>query len=130
MFLYSSAVGGGGMCIPTFVDFFLFHFFFSLSLSFSFSFLSVSQVAGPYGIFFFSFSVRLSASKLPRSPINSNFFFHQVFFLWSTAQFVTLPPLASTHVNFLLTMSLLTPAGDQLVVRGGNAHFFTYTRIR
>ena len=27
-------------------------------------------------------------------------------------------------------MSLLTPAGDQLVVRGGNAHFFTYTRIR
>ena len=27
-------------------------------------------------------------------------------------------------------MSLLTPAGDQLLVRGGNAHFFTYTRIR
>ena len=43
---------------------------------------------------------------------------------------VTLPPLAPTHTNFLLTMSLLTPAGDQLVVRGGNAHFFTYTRIR
>ena len=36
---------------------------------------------------------------------------------------VTLHPLAPTHVNFLLTMSLLTPAGDQLVVRGGNAHF-------
>ena len=35
--------------------------FFSLFLSFSFSFLSVSPVAGPYGIFF-SFSVRLSAS--------------------------------------------------------------------
>ena len=43
---------------------------------------------------------------------------------------VTLHPLAPTHVNFLLIMSLLTPAGDQLVVRGGNAHFFTYTRIR
>ena len=43
---------------------------------------------------------------------------------------VTLHPLAPTHVNFLLTMSLLTPASDQLVVRGGNAHFFTYTRIR
>ena len=42
---------------------------------------------------------------------------------------VTLHPLAPTHVNFLLTMSLLTPAGDQLVVRGGNAHFFTYTKI-
>ena len=60
-----------------------FPLFFSLSLSFSFSFLCVSQVAGPYGIFFFSFSVRLSASKLPRSPINSNFFFIRFFFLWS-----------------------------------------------
>ena len=27
-------------------------------------------------------------------------------------------------------MSSSLPAGDQLVVRGGNAHFFTYTRIR
>ena len=32
--------------------------------------------------------------------------------------FVTLRPLAPTHVNFLLTMSLLTPAGDQLVAEG------------
>ena len=36
------------------------------------------------------------------------------------------PPL---HYLSLLTIPLLT-AGDQLVVRGGNAHFFTYTRIR
>ena len=34
------------------------------------------------------------------------------------------------HYLCLLTIPLLTPAGDQLVVRGGNAHFFTYTRIR
>ena len=58
-----------------------FPLFFSLSLSFSFSFLSVLLVAGSYGIFFFSFSVRLSASKFPRSPINSNFFFSSGFFL-------------------------------------------------
>ena len=120
--------GGGGNVysyLCRFLSFPLFFFF----VSFVFFFFSLC-LAGPYGIFFFSFSVRLSASKLPRSPINSNFFFIRFFFLWSTAPFVTLPPLASTHVNFLLTMSLLTPAGDQLVVRGGNAHFFTYTRIR
>ena len=41
-------------------------------------------------------------------------------------------PLTPHHIFSLslLTMSLLTPASDQLVVRGGNAHFFTYTRIR
>ena len=36
--------------------------------------------------------------------------------------------LAPTHVNFLLTISFM--AGDQLVAEGGNAHFFTATRIR
>ena len=39
-------------------------------------------------------------------------------------------PSPPPHYLSLLTMSLLTPAGDQLVVRGGNAHFSTYTRIR
>ena len=84
------------MCIPTFVDFFLFYFFFSLSLSFSF--LSVSLVAGPYGIFF-SFSVRLSASKLPRSPINSNFYFHQVFSLSWSRRHCNVTALAPTTLD-------------------------------
>ena len=38
---------------------------------------------------------------------------------------VTLRPLTPTHVNFLLTIPLLTPAGDQLVAEG-----VTHTRIR
>ena len=36
-------------------------------------------------------------------------------------------PLTPPHYLSLLTMSSSLPAGDQLVVRGGNAHFFTYT---
>ena len=36
VFLYSSAMGEGGMCIPTFVDFFRFHFFFFVSFVFFF----------------------------------------------------------------------------------------------
>ena len=36
---------------------------------------------------------------------------------------VNVTPSPPPHYLSLLTMSLLTPAGDQLVVRGGNAHF-------
>ena len=43
---------------------------------------------------------------------------------------VKLHPLAPTHVNFLLTMSLLTPAGDQLVVEGVTHISCHHTRIR
>ena len=119
MFLYTSAVGGGGNVYSYLCRFLSFPLFFSLSLSFSFSFsfISVSQVAGPHGIFFFSFSVRLWASKHPRSPINSNFFFI-IFFLWSMAPFVNVTPSPPSRYLSLLTMSLLTPAGDQLVVEG------------
>ena len=37
-------------------------------------------------------------------------------------------PSPPPHYLSLLTMSSYLPAGDQLVVRGGNAHFFTYTQ--
>ena len=78
LFLYPSA-GGWGMCIPTFVDFFLFNlFFFFFFVSFVFFFLlffsRCSQ--GPYCIFFF-FVRSLPDSLIPRFiPI----FFHQVVF--------------------------------------------------
>ena len=68
------------MCIPTFVDFFLSHLFFSLFLSFSFSFLSVSPVAGPYGIFFLLFPFAVSFFRFSR-PIISNFFSSGLFSL-------------------------------------------------
>ena len=38
--------------------------------------------------------------------------------------------LVPTTLDQSSNHSLLTPAGDQLVAREGNAHFFTATRIR
>ena len=118
------------MCIPTFVGFFLFHLFFSLFLSFSFSFLSVSPCCGSlwhFLFFLFPFVCQPLNSPTPRSiPI----FFHQVFFSLVNGTICKVPPSPPPHYLSLLTIPLLTPAGDQLVVRGGNAHFFTYTRIR
>ena len=120
------------MCIPTFVDFFLLHlFFFFFFVSFVFFFLiffsRCSQ--GPYCIFFSFFFVRsLPDSFIPRfTPI----FFHQVFLSsWSTAPFWNVTPsppttfsLSSNHVFFLA--GRWSTSGW-----GGNAHFFTYTRIR
>ena len=80
------------MCIPTFVDFFLFHLFYFLCL-FCFLFLfSLSRWLRVLMAFFFSFSVRLSASKLPCSQINSNFFFFIRFFLYpGLGAIITLP---------------------------------------
>ena len=101
LFLYSSA-GGWGMCIPTFVDFFLFHlFFFFFFVSFVFFFLlffsRCSQ--GSYCIFFSFFFVRsLPDSFIPRFiPIffSSGFFFSS----WSTAPFVKRHPLTPTTLS-------------------------------
>ena len=126
MFLYSSAVGDGGMCIPTFVDFFLFHLFFSLFLSFSFSFLSVSPVAGPYGIFFSSFSVRLSASfdSLVRS---FPFFFSSGLFSLVNGTICNVTP-SPHHIYPLLEPFLFLAGRWSTSGWGGNAHFFTATQ--
>ena len=107
------------MCIPTFVGFFLFHLFFSLFLSFSFSFLCLALLRVLKAFFFLLFPFVFQPLNSPL-PDQFQFFFHQVFFfLWSTAPFVNVTPSRPpTHVNFLLTMSLLTPAGDQLVAEG------------
>ena len=99
LFLYSSA-GGWGMCIPTFVDFFLFNLFFSFSLflSFSFSFFSFLVARRVLIAFFFFFSfffVRsLPDSFIPRFiPI----FFYQVFFHPGHGTIVKRYPLTPPH---------------------------------
>ena len=102
MFLYSSAVGEWGMCIPTFVDFFLFHFFFFVSFVFFFLLFLSRCSQGPYGIFFFFLRSSVSFS-IPSS----------------------LDHCDATHLTptsiILLTIHFL--AGDQLVVpRGGVTH--------
>ena len=124
MFLYTSAVGGGGNVYSYLCRFLSFPLFFSLSLSFSFSFsfISVSQVAGPHGIFFFSFSVRLSASKHPRSPINSNFFSSFFFSLvnGTICKRYTLTPITLSQSSNHVT----SYAGRWSTSGwGGNAHF-------
>ena len=105
-FLYSSA-GGWGMCIPTFVDFFLFHlFFFFFFVSFVFFFLlffsRCSQ--GPYCIFFSFFFVRsLPDSFIPRFiPI---FFSSGFFFILVNGAIVKRYTLTPPHYLSLLTMS-------------------------
>ena len=118
------------MCIPTFVDFFLFNlFFFFFFVSFVFFFLlffsRCSQ--GPYCIFSSSSSARFPT---PSSLDSFLFFFIRFFFILVNGAIVKRYPLTPPHYLSLLTMSSSLPAGDQLVVRGGNAHFFTYTRIR
>ena len=120
------------MCIPTFVDFFLFHLFFSLFLSFSFSFLSVSPVAGPYGIFFLLFPFVCQLPSIPSSD-HFQFFFHQVtapFFHLVTAPFVTLRPHPHTHSSSFRTFSLLGRPVINQWLRGQHTFLYRYTRIR
>ena len=109
------------MCIPTFVDFFLFHLFFLCFFRFLFPSFLFSLLAGSLLHFFPFFFVRsLPDSLIPRFiPI----FFHQVFFHPGQRRHCDALPPHPPHYLSLLTMSLLMPAGDQLVVRGGNAHF-------
>ena len=108
LFLYSSA-GGWGMCIPTFVDFFLFHlFFFFVSFVFFFLLFFSRCSQGPYCIFFSFFFVRsLPDSFIPRFiPI---FFSSGFFFILVNGAIVKRYPL-TPHINFLslLTISLLS----------------------
>ena len=121
------------MCIPTFVDFFVFNlsfFFFFVSFVFFFLLFFSRCSQGPYCIFFLFFFVRsLPDSFIPRFiPI---FFSSGFSSSWSTAPLWNVTPSPPHIISLsLLTMSSYLPAGDQLVVRGGNAHFFTYTWIR
>ena len=106
------------MCIPTFVDFFLFHlFFFFVSFVFFFLLFFSRCSQGPDCIFFSFFFVRsLPDSFIPRFI---HIFFHQVFFSsWSTAPLWNVTPSPPPHYLCLLTIPLLTPAGDQLVAEG------------
>ena len=106
LFLYSSA-GGWGMCIPTFVDFFLFHLFFSFSLflSFSFSFFSFLVARRVLMAFFFSSSARFST---PSSLDSFLLFFISFFFILVNGAIVkTLPP-HPPHYLSLLTIPLLS----------------------
>ena len=109
------------MCIPTFVDFFVFNlsfFFFFVSFVFFFLLFFSRCSQGPYCIFFLFFFVRsLPDSFIPRFiPI----FFHQVFLHPGHGTIVKRYPLTPPHINFLclLTISSSLPAGDQLVAEG------------
>ena len=102
VFLYSS---GWGMCIPTFVDFFLFHLFFSFSLflSFSFSFFSFLVARRVFIAFFF---LRPLASRLLHPSIHSYFFFIRFFFfILVNGAIVKRYALTPPHYLSLLTMS-------------------------
>ena len=122
------------MCIPTFVDFFLFNLFFfsfSLFLSFSFSFFSFLVARRVLIAFFFFLSSSSARFPTPSSLDSFLFFFSSgFFFILVNGAIVKRYPLTPPHYLSLLTMSSYLPAGDQLVVWGGNAHFFTYTWIR
>ena len=121
------------MCIPTFVDFFLFNLFFFLFLCF-FRFLFpsflFSLLAGSLLHFFF-FLLRPLASRLLPPSIHSYIFFFIRFFFHpghgTIVKSYTLTPTtlsqSSNHVFFLA--GRWSTSGW-----GGNAHFFTYTRIR
>ena len=118
------------MCIPTFVDYFLFNlFFFSLFLSFSFSFFSFLVARRVLIAFFFSFFfVRsLPDSFIPRFiPI---FFSSGFFFILVNGAIVKRYPLTPTTLS--LSSNHVFLAGRWSTSGwGGNAHFFTYTRIR
>ena len=104
-------------------------FFFLFLCFFRFFFFLFSLLAGSLLHFFF-FLLRPLASRLLHPSIHSYFFFHQVFFHPGQRRHCETLPLTPPHYLSLLTMSSSLLAGDQLVVRGGNAHFFTYTRIR
>ena len=106
------------MCIPTFVDFFLFLLFFSLFLSFSFSFFSFLAARC---IFFSFFFVKL-ASRFPHPSILSYFFFHQVFFILVNGAIVMFPLRPTRYINFSSTISLLGRWSTSGLDRG-NAHF-------
>ena len=99
MFLYSSAVGEGGMCIPTFVDFFLFHFFFLCLFRFLFLFFLSRWLRVLIAFFFLPFSVRCQPLNSP-APRSIPIFFHQVFSLSWSRHHCNVSPLSSTTHSF------------------------------
>ena len=117
------------MCIPTFVDFFLFNlFFFFVSFVFFFLLFFSRCSQGPYCIFFLSSSS--ARFPTPSSLDSFLFFFSSGFFLWSTAPFVKRYPLTPTTLSLSSNHVFFLAGRWSTSGWGGNAHFFTYTRIR
>ena len=119
------------MCIPTFVDFFLLHLFFSFSLflSFSFSFFSF-LVARRVLIVFFFLSSSSARFPTPSSLDSLLLFFIRFFFHPGHGTIVKRYPLTPTTLSLSSNHVFFLAGRWSTSGWGGNAHFFTYTRIR
>ena len=116
------------MCIPTFVDFFLFHLFFCF-FRFLFPSFPFSLLAGTLWHFFLLFAFvcqPLNSPALRSIPI----FFFRFFLYHCKVTIVKLPPVGPPHTFINSSNHSLLGRWSTSGSEGGNAHFFTATRIR
>ena len=111
---YIRAQWGGGNVYSYLCRFLSFPLFFFVSFVFFLFSLWLRVLMA------FSFSVRLSAAKLPRSPINFNFFSIRVFFYPGHGTICNVTPSPPPHS---FSAGRWSTSGW-----GGNAHFFTATQ--
>ena len=128
MFLYSSAVEEGGMCIPTFVDFFLFHLFFLCFSRFLFLFSLSRRLQVLMAFFFLLFPFVCQLLSISSADHFQFLFIRSLYPGHGTICNVTHSP--PSHFRSVSSTIPLLTAGDQVVAEGVTHISCYHTRIR